>query len=61
MGVYQAPADLSELVQSVFDTHPPLTLEEHERGKHLYKCGRWKIGREMEEGSFGDIEEAIIS
>ncbi|GHU49839.1 hypothetical protein FACS1894200_08910 [Spirochaetia bacterium] len=51
-----APEDLGELIQSVFDTHPPLTLdfEEYERGKHIYMCGRW------EKGPFGDIREAVI-
>jgi hypothetical protein len=57
-----APADIAELIHSAFDTHPPLTLEfeEHERGKHIYMCGRWEISREGEKGPFGDIEDAII-
>jgi hypothetical protein len=56
------PADLKELINSAFDTNPPLTLEfeEHERGKHVYLCGRWEIQREGEKGPDGAIEEAII-
>jgi hypothetical protein len=56
------PADLKELINSTFDTNSPLTLEfeEHERGKHVYLCGRWEIQREGEKGPDGAIEEAII-
>ncbi|MDR1030470.1 MAG: hypothetical protein LBL76_06310 [Treponema sp.] len=54
--------DVKELVNSSFDTNPPLTLEfeEHERGKRVYLCGVWEIEREGEKGPFGAIEEAII-
>jgi hypothetical protein len=56
------PADIGELVKSSFDTKSPLTLEfeEHERGKHVYMCGRWEIEREGEKGPPGAIEEAVI-
>ncbi|MDR2418576.1 MAG: hypothetical protein LBD79_05935 [Treponema sp.] len=58
----EAPKDISELVNSAFDTNPPLelTFEEHERGEKVYMCGRWEIQREGEKGPWGDIEEAII-
>ena len=58
----QPPADLAELTHSSFDTKPPLTLEfaESERGKRLYLCGRWEIGREGEKGPSGNVEVAII-
>jgi hypothetical protein len=57
-----APQDISELVNSAFDTNPPLTLEfqEHERGGKVFMCGRWEIQREGEKGPWGDIEEVII-
>jgi hypothetical protein len=56
------PTDISELVNSSFDTNPPLTLvfEKHDRGKRIYLCGCWEIEREGEKGPFGAIEEAII-
>jgi hypothetical protein len=56
------PADIKELVNSSFDTNPPLILEfeEHERGKKAYLCGRWEIEWEGEKGPPGDIEEAVI-
>jgi hypothetical protein len=58
----EAPRDISELVNSGFDTNPPLelTFEEHERGEKVYMCGRWEIQREGEKGPWGDIEEVII-
>jgi hypothetical protein len=58
----QPPLDIKELVNSSFDTKPPLILEfeEHERGKRVYLCGAWEIEREGEKGPFGAIEEAII-
>jgi hypothetical protein len=56
------PEDIKELVNSSFDTKPPLTIEfeEHERGKRVYLCGTWELEREGEKGPFGAIEEAII-
>jgi hypothetical protein len=56
------PANIKQLVNSAFDTNPPLILEfeELERGKKVYMCGRWEIEREGEKGPFGDIEEAVI-
>jgi hypothetical protein len=56
------PADIKDLVNSSFDTKPPLILdfEEHERGRHVYLCGTWEIEREGEKGPFGAIVEAII-
>jgi hypothetical protein len=56
------PADIKELVNSSFDTNPPLVLEfeEHERGKRVYLCGTWEIEREGEKGPPGAIVEAII-
>jgi hypothetical protein len=56
------PTDISFLINSAFDTKPPLNIdfEEHNRGKKVFLCGRWEIQREGEKGPFGDIEEAII-
>jgi hypothetical protein len=56
------PSGVEELINSSFDTNPPLTLEfaEHDRGKRVYLCGRWEINREGEKGPFGAIEEAIV-
>jgi hypothetical protein len=56
------PVDIKELLNSSFDTKPPLTLEfeEHERGKRVYLCGSWEIEREGEKGPPGAIEEAVI-
>ncbi|MDR2193524.1 MAG: hypothetical protein LBP19_03520 [Treponema sp.] len=58
----QPPANIKDLINSSFDTNPPLTLEfeEHERGKRVYLCGLWEIEREGEKGPPGAIEEAII-
>jgi hypothetical protein len=58
----EAPKDIAELVNSGFDTNPPLelTFEEHERGEKVFMCGRWEIQREGEKGPWGDIEEVII-
>jgi hypothetical protein len=55
------PAVISELVNSAFDTKPPLTIdfEEHERGKKVFLCGRWEIQREGAKGLFGAIEERL--
>jgi hypothetical protein len=56
------PTGIEELVNSSFDTNPPLTLmfSEQDRGKRVYLCGSWEINREGEKGPFGAIEEAII-
>jgi hypothetical protein len=56
------PAHEKELINSSFDTKPPLTLEfdESDRGKHIYLCGRWEIEREGEKGPFGAVEDAIV-
>jgi hypothetical protein len=56
------PVDVKELINSSFDTKPPLTLEfeEHERGKRVYLCGSWEIEREGEKGPPGAIEEAVV-
>ncbi|MDR1127098.1 MAG: hypothetical protein LBL06_03095, partial [Treponema sp.] len=56
------PKDLSELINSAFDTNPPLVLmfEEHERGEKVFMCGRWEIQRKGEKGPWGAIEEVII-
>jgi hypothetical protein len=58
----EPPKDISELVNSAFDTNPPLELrfEEHERGEKVFMCGLWEIQREGEKGPPGDIEEVII-
>jgi hypothetical protein len=58
----EPPKDISELINSAFDTNPPLVLEfeEHERGEKVFMCGRWEIQREGEKGPPGDIEEVII-
>ncbi|MDR1899683.1 MAG: hypothetical protein LBQ55_06735 [Treponema sp.] len=49
-------------VNSSFDTDPPLVLDfdESDRGKRVYLCGRWEIGREGEKGPDGAIVEVII-
>ncbi|MDR2808628.1 MAG: hypothetical protein LBB43_06460 [Spirochaetaceae bacterium] len=59
----EAPKDIADLVNSAFDTSPPLVLEfqEHERGEKVFMCGRWEIQREGEKGPWGDIVEVIIS
>jgi hypothetical protein len=56
------PTGIEELINSSFDTNPPLTLvfSEQDRGKRVYLCGCWEIEREGEKGPFGAIEEAII-
>jgi hypothetical protein len=56
------PATIKELVNSAFDTNPPLILDfdEQDRGKHIYMAGSWEIEREGEKGPPGAIEEAII-
>jgi hypothetical protein len=57
------PTDIGkELVNSAFDTKPPLIIDfgEQDRGKKVFLCGRWEIEREGEKGPFGDIEEAIV-
>jgi hypothetical protein len=56
------PASIKELVNSSFDTNPPLILEfdEEDRGKHIYMAGAWEIQREGEKGPHGAIEEAIV-
>jgi hypothetical protein len=58
----QPPTNIAELINSSFDTKPPLTIdfEENLRGKKVFLCGRWEIEREGEKGPFGAIEEAII-
>jgi hypothetical protein len=58
----EPPTDISELVNSAFDTNPPLELhfEEHERGEKVFMCGLWEIQREGEKGPPGGIEEVII-
>jgi hypothetical protein len=55
------PANLKELINSAFNTNPPLTLEfeEYEQEKHVYLCGRWEIQREGEKCPDGVIEKAI--
>jgi hypothetical protein len=56
------PASVKELINSSFDTDPPLVLDfdETERGKHVYLCGRWEIRREGEKGPDGAIVEVVI-
>jgi hypothetical protein len=56
------PANIFELINSSFDTRPPLVLDfdESDRGKHVYLCGRWEISREGEKGPPGAIVEAVI-
>ncbi|MDR1216198.1 MAG: hypothetical protein LBK25_05920 [Treponema sp.] len=56
------PVTSKELVNSAFDTNPPLILEfdEQDRGKRIYMAGAWEIQREGEKGPPGAIEEAII-
>ncbi|MDR1131015.1 MAG: hypothetical protein LBL15_01170 [Oscillospiraceae bacterium] len=56
------PADVGELINSSFDTKPPLILDfkEHERGQRVFLCARWEINRDGEKGPFGNIEEAFI-
>jgi hypothetical protein len=58
----EPPKDISELINSTFDTNPPLALEfeEHERGEKVFMCGSWEIQREGEKGPSGDIVEVII-
>lgn len=58
----EPPKDISELVNSAFDTNPPLELhfEEHERGEKIFMCGLWEIQREGEKGPPGDIVEVIV-
>ncbi|MDR1898966.1 MAG: hypothetical protein LBQ55_03060 [Treponema sp.] len=56
------PASILELIRSSFDTDPPLVLDfdESDRGKRVYLCGHWEIGREGGEGPDGAIVEVII-
>jgi hypothetical protein len=56
------PESIAELVNSAFDTNPPLTLafDESQRGQHVYMAGAWEIEREGEKGPFGAIIEAVI-
>jgi hypothetical protein len=56
------PESIKELINSSFDTNPPLTLEfdEQDRGKHVYMSGCWEIGREGKKGPPGAIVEAVI-
>jgi hypothetical protein len=56
------PASEKELVNSAFDTKPPLVLDfdENDRGAHVYMAGRWEIEREGEKGPFGAIVDAIV-
>jgi hypothetical protein len=58
----EPPKDIADLVNSAFDTKPPLALEfqEHERGEKVFMCGRWEIHREGGKGPWGNIEEVII-
>jgi hypothetical protein len=51
----EAPQDITELINSAFDTNPPLALEfqEHERGEKVFLCGHWEIQREGEKGPWG--------
>lgn len=60
--LHDYPKDISELINSVVDTNPPLSLEfqEHERGERVFMCGRWVIQREGEKGPWGKIEEVIV-
>jgi hypothetical protein len=56
------PADVTDLVNSAFDTNSPLTLqfEEHDRGKRVYMAGCWEIQREGIKGNYGEIVSAIV-
>jgi hypothetical protein len=56
------PASIKELINSSFDTKPPLVLDfdESDRGKRVYLCGRWEINREGDKGPDGAIVDVII-
>jgi hypothetical protein len=56
-----APTDISELINSSFDTRSPFTLEfaEHERGKTVWFCLRWE-STTGEKGPWSEIISAII-
>jgi hypothetical protein len=53
--------DVSKLINSVFDTHTPFTLEfeGHERGQTVYFCLRWENTRGLK-GHWSEIQSAII-
>jgi hypothetical protein len=55
------PKDISELINSSFDTRSPFTLEfeEHERGKTVWFCLRWE-STTGEKGPWSEIVSAII-
>jgi hypothetical protein len=55
------PLNISDLVNSFFDTRTPLTLEfeESQRGKRVYFCLRWENTR-GEKGPWSEIVSAII-
>jgi hypothetical protein len=55
------PVGVKELINSVFDTNSPFTLEfeDAERGKTLYYCLRWENTR-GQKGPWSEIESAIV-
>ncbi|MDR1984036.1 MAG: hypothetical protein LBQ28_04340 [Prevotellaceae bacterium] len=55
------PVEVSELVNTGFDTHTPFTLEfnESERGQTVWFCLRWENTR-GEKGPWSEIVSAII-
>jgi hypothetical protein len=55
------PTSVTDLVNSAFDTHTPLTLEfdESQRGSTVYFCLRWE-NTTGQKGPWGEIQSAII-
>ncbi|MDR1290662.1 MAG: hypothetical protein LBK06_05630 [Planctomycetaceae bacterium] len=55
------PVDVKDIVNSVFCTHSPCTLEfeEHDRGKRIYLVIRWENTR-GQKGPWSPIESVII-